>query len=104
MTELVVNEPNLWRLETPGHAGWRGTARPGAANKYFMVSADSHANEPPNLWVERIEPQYRDRLPRIVVDNEGVKWRVSEGHRPDRLREHELEGEDLLRSLVGRDP
>jgi predicted TIM-barrel fold metal-dependent hydrolase len=69
-----------------------------------MVSADSHANEPANLWVERIDAKYRDRLPRIVVDDHGVKWRVSEGHRPDRLREHELQGEDEVRARVGRDP
>jgi len=33
-----------------------------------------------------------------------VKWRVSEGHRPDRLRTDELEGEDRLRQLAGADP
>ena len=44
--DIVVNEPNRWRLETPGHGGWPRTARPGAANKYFMISADCHANEP----------------------------------------------------------
>ena len=104
MAHIVVNEPNLWRLDTPGHAGWQYTARPGDSKKYFMVSADSHANEPANLWVERIDAKYRDRLPRIVVDDQGVKWRVSEGHRPDRLREHELQGEDEVRSRVGRDP
>lgn len=104
MTQLVVNEPNLWRLESPGAKGWKRTAHPAAPNKYFMVSADSHANEPPNLWYERIDPKYRDRLPRIEIDANGVKWRISEGHRPDRLREHELEGEDQLRSRAGRDP
>ena len=45
-TDIVVNEPNLWRLETPGHAGWPRSARPGDPRKYFMVSADCHANEP----------------------------------------------------------
>ena len=33
-----------------------------------------------------------------------MKWRVSEGHRPDRLRTDELEGEDRLRQLAGADP
>ncbi len=28
-----------------------------------MVSADGHANEPANLWVERIDAKYRERLP-----------------------------------------
>ena len=81
--KIVVNEPNRWRLDTPGAQGWPRSPRPDAARKYFMVSADGHANEPANLWVERIEPQYKDRLPRVITDKDGVQWRVSEGHRPD---------------------
>lgn len=104
MSEFDINPPNLWRLETPGHQGWSHTARPGDAKKYFMVSTDSHANEPANLWYERIEEPFRHRLPRVERDANGVLWRMSEGHRPDRLREHELEGEDQLRSRVGADP
>lgn len=103
-SDIAVNEPNRWRLETPGHPGWMRTARPGAPNKYFMISADCHANEPANLWAERIEGKYRDRLPRIVTDDKGVQWRVSEGHRPDRLRLSELEGEDQARAKAGADP
>jgi predicted TIM-barrel fold metal-dependent hydrolase len=102
--DIAVNEPNRWRLETPGDAGWTRSARPGAPNKYFMVSADCHANEPVNLWAERIEGKYRDRLPRVVTDDQGVQWRVSEGHRPDRLRLGELEGEDQTRAKAGADP
>jgi predicted TIM-barrel fold metal-dependent hydrolase len=33
-----------------------------------LVSADSHVNEPGDLWVERIDKAFRDRAPR-VVDN-----------------------------------
>ena len=58
MTQVVVNAPNRWRLETPG-ANWPRSARPDAAKKYFMVSADGHANEPANLWVERIDAKYQ---------------------------------------------
>src|SRR5262249_13696370 len=100
MNQIVVNEPNRWRLETPG-AAWLRSPRPNAANKYFMVSADGHANEPANLWVERIDAKYRERLPRIITDKDGVQWRVSEGHRPDRLRLSSLEDEDLARSKAG---
>src|SRR5688572_33383402 len=85
-TELTINEPNLWRLHTPGCATWPRTARPGDPKKYFIVSADAHANEPADLWATRIDAKYRDRIPRVVTDANGVKWRVSEGHRPDRLR------------------
>jgi len=102
--DLTVNEPNRWRLHSPGHAGWPRTARPGSPNKYFMISADCHANEPAGLWAERIDRQYRDRVPRVITDEHGVQWRVSEGHRPDRLRLSELEGEDLVRSKAGADP
>jgi predicted TIM-barrel fold metal-dependent hydrolase len=103
-TELVINEPNLWRLKTPGNASWPRTARPGDPKKYFIVSADAHVNEPADLWATRIDAKYRERIPRVIVDANGVKWRVSEGHRPDRLRVDELEGEDRLRQLSGADP
>jgi predicted TIM-barrel fold metal-dependent hydrolase len=103
-TELTNNEPNVWRLRTPGHASWPRSARPGDPRKYFIVSADAHANEPADLWATRIDRKYRERVPRVIVDADGVKWRVSEGHRPDRLRTDELEGEDRLRQLAGADP
>ena len=80
-TELTINEPNIWRLRTPGHASWPRSARPGDPRKYFLVSADAHANEPADLWATRIDVKYRDRVPKVIVDANGVKWRVSEGHR-----------------------
>ena len=104
MSKLEINEPNLWRLETPGLTGWSRSARPGDPNKYFMISADCHANEPAALWAERIDAKYRDRLPRVTTDANGVQWRVSEGHRPDRIRFNDLEGEDRLRQQAGADP
>ncbi len=70
---------NEHRYKTPGHEGWEHVPTPGAANKYLMISADCHVNEPPNLWVERIDEKYRHRLPRIEVDAQGVKWSVVEG-------------------------
>jgi len=103
-TEHEINEPNLWRLETPGEDGWAHSARPDATNKYFMVSTDCHANEPADLWATRIEPEYRDRLPRVVTDDDGVQWRVCEGYRRDRLRPSAFVGEDLARNQSGVDP
>jgi predicted TIM-barrel fold metal-dependent hydrolase len=35
---------------------------------YKPISADSHITEPPNCYIDFIEPQYRDRAPRIVND------------------------------------
>ena len=101
MSERTINEPNLWRLETPGAAGWEWSARPDAARKYFMVSSDCHANEPAELWAQRIEPEYRDRIPRVEVDEKGVQWRITEGYRPDRIRVQSFEGEDKLRAAAG---
>jgi len=102
--DIVVNEPNRWRLESPGARGWTRTARPGAPNKYFIVSADCHANEPSSLWADRIDQKYKDRVPRVITDDKGVQWRISEGHRPDRLRLSDLEGEDMARQKAGADP
>jgi len=99
-----ATNPNAWRTATPGHTGWPRTARAGDPNKYFVVSADTHANEPANLWRERIDAKYRDRLPRIEVDANGVRWSVMEGFRPQKLRDSRFEGEDLIRSKAGADP
>lgn len=103
MNELSINAPNLWRTETPGSDDWEGSAQPEAANKYFMVSTDCHANEPADLWDKRIEPEYRGRIPRIEVDENGVQWRVTEGYRPDRIRIQSFEGEDKRRAEAGAD-
>src|SRR5437870_726453 len=103
-SDIIVNEPNRWRLESPGSRGWTRTARPGAPNKYFIVSADCHANEPSSLWADRIDQKYKDRVPRVITDDKGVQWRISEGHRPDRLRLSDLEGEDMARQKAGADP
>ena len=98
---VPINEPNLWRLETPGTSGWRRTARADDPRKYFMVSTDSHANEPPDLWETRIDKKYRERVPRIITDKDGVQWRYCEGYRPDRVRVMSFEGEDWVRSKAG---
>jgi predicted TIM-barrel fold metal-dependent hydrolase len=100
----MIDAPNQWRLETPGHTGWQRTARPGDPNKYFMASCDSHTNEPANLWRERLDAKYKDRLPRIEVDANGVKWQVSEGWQKSRLHDSVFNGEDLERQKSGADP
>ena len=99
--QYEINAPNLWRLDTPGHEGWTRTARAGDPNKYFMVSTDSHANEPADLWVKRIDPKYKERVPRIITDEKGVQWRYTEGYRPDRVRVMSFEGEDWMRQQSG---
>jgi predicted TIM-barrel fold metal-dependent hydrolase len=102
---MTVDPANEYRLVTPGHEGWERVATPGAPNKFLMVSADTHVNEPPDLWEQRIDAKYRSRIPRTEVDANGVKWSVVEGYKPQKIRDLKMEGEDLERSKSGsRDP
>jgi uncharacterized protein len=41
------------------------------ARQYNVVDADGHILEPLNLWTDYIDPQYRDRAPRLVTNNHG---------------------------------
>src|SRR3954454_9448606 len=83
MTTVEASSPrNAWRQNTPGPSGWPRSARPGDPNKFLMVSSDCHANEPGAYLAERIEPEYRDRIPRLEVREDGSEWTVTEGNRP----------------------
>ena len=67
---ITIPEPdvnNVWRLETPGNEGWVRSARPDAADKFFMCSADGHVQEPNTFLYDRIDPSYHHRLPTIAV-------------------------------------
>jgi predicted TIM-barrel fold metal-dependent hydrolase len=41
-----------------------------------MLSSDSHIIEPPSLWVDRIDPAYRDRAPQVVEEETGDFWYI----------------------------
>ena len=71
---IAVDEKNRWHLETPCHAGWVRTARPDDPNRYLMLSADYHRNEPSILWYTRLDERFRKRAPHIEVDEKGDKW------------------------------
>src|SRR5262249_3689265 len=43
------------------------------------ISADSHIVEPGNLWLDRADKQYRDRVPRIISRTEGDVWWFDDG-------------------------
>ena len=45
-----------------------------SARRYRLVSADSHVNEPPDLWTSRVPASLRDRAPRIEHFDEGDAW------------------------------
>lgn len=104
----VIPEPDInneWRLDSPGAADWGRSVRPGAKNKFFMVSADGHVQEPGKLWLERIDAKYKERLPGIVLTDRGKKAQKTEGFRqPLRIRDIVFEGEDLLRNKAGYTP
>jgi predicted TIM-barrel fold metal-dependent hydrolase len=98
---MHVDEANDWRLETPGTQDWSRTARVDDPDKYLMVSADTHANEPADLWAKRIEPEYRDRIPHIETDAKGDMWNVVEGYRPTKIRIAAMVGQDKERNGSG---
>ena len=100
VTDAAGDVNNAWRLETPGAKGWGGSARPGAKDKYFILSVDSHLGPPPTLFRERIEKKYVDRLARVETID-GRRHLVQEGMRPRLLIDDKVEGEDLLRAKAG---
>lgn len=53
-----------------------------------LISADSHVNEPGQLWVERIDHAFRDRAPRVLENPPGQRpgaYMVVEGIPPIHL-------------------
>lgn len=96
---------NEWRLETPGAEGWARSAQPDSADKFFMVSADGHVQEPRDLWLTRMDKKFAERLPGIVLDGKGQQFQKTEGFRtPLKLQKTVFEGEDHLRNRAGRTP
>lgn len=51
---------------------------------HVVVSADSHMNEPPDLWTERIDKAFRHRAPQVIKEYGGQPghWFVCEGLEP----------------------
>ncbi|MDP6692054.1 MAG: amidohydrolase family protein [Alphaproteobacteria bacterium] len=88
--QVLVDEANQWR-----------TAHPGDPDKYLMISADTHANEPADLWATRIEAKYRDRIPHVRIDEKGDRWSVVEGNRPTKIRIAAMVGQDQERNGAG---
>src|SRR5438034_1172799 len=41
------------------------------ARAYNVIDADGHVLEPVDIWDKYIDPAYRGRAPRIIVDTDG---------------------------------
>ncbi len=105
----TIPEPdvhNEWRLATPGADGWVRSARPDADDKFFMVSADGHVQEPRTIFKDRLPEEYHDRLPTVVVGRDKkTQFQKTEGFRPAKLNwVNPLEGHERLRYESGRRP
>ena len=100
--EIVVNPENEWRLHAPPVTTWQKGVRQGA-NKYFMISCDTHLNPPVTLFRDRLDSKWHHLLPRVERRENGDRFIVMPGARPERLIEFAFEGEDLLRSRAGGD-
>jgi uncharacterized protein len=55
-----------------------GTTEQTKGRRYRVISGDSHFNEPPDLWTERVPAAMKDRAPRVERFEEGDGW-VIEG-------------------------
>ena len=50
---------------------------------YKAISADSHVNEPADMFVTRVPARLRDRAPKIIdLDNGGEAWRIEDVDNP----------------------
>ncbi|MDH3682383.1 MAG: amidohydrolase [Acidimicrobiia bacterium] len=54
------------------------------------VDADGHILEPPDLWESYIDPEFRDRALRIVLDENGLEELEIDGHRSKLTRKGSL--------------
>jgi predicted TIM-barrel fold metal-dependent hydrolase len=51
-------------------------------NQYRVISADTHVLEPADLWTSRVDPKYRDRVPRIEWLDKGGAWIIEGAKEP----------------------
>ena len=49
------------------------------ANQLQIISADSHVYEPPDLWTNRIDAEFREQAPHVVHMGDFDMWRMYEG-------------------------
>jgi predicted TIM-barrel fold metal-dependent hydrolase len=73
-----------------------------AMSQFRVISADSHVREPGDLWLNYIDPAFRERAPRLVSAEDGDYW-VCDGRPPFPVRANNPPGAPPTRkSAVGR--
>ena len=45
-----------------------------APREYRLIDADTHVNEPPGLWTDRVAAKFRDRVPHMERFEQGDAW------------------------------
>jgi predicted TIM-barrel fold metal-dependent hydrolase len=78
MTDIgMINER---RLRSPGSDDWDPPIKVGAPDRHLVITVDSHVSEPADFYEQGgIDPKYYERLPRIIVDEEGRQYSVVDG-------------------------
>src|SRR5882762_1323199 len=64
---------------TPSGSANNRKARTAMGRPYNVIDADGHVLEPVDIWDKYIDPAYRDRAPRIVIDTDGKERLLVEG-------------------------
>ena len=47
--------------------------------QYNVIDSDGHVLEPVDLFAKYIDPAYRDRAPRLIIDTDGKERLLIEG-------------------------
>src|SRR4029453_14525965 len=49
------------------------------ARTYNIIDADGHILEPVDIWEKYIDPAYRERAPKMIIDTDGKERLLIEG-------------------------
>ena len=49
------------------------------ARTYNVIDADGHILEPVDIWEKYMDPSYRDRAPKMIIDTDGKERLLVEG-------------------------
>jgi predicted TIM-barrel fold metal-dependent hydrolase len=71
---------NARRLNSPGSDHWRQSVQSTDPNRALIITIDSHVSEPEDVYRQGgISPQFHDRLPKMIFDNERRQFLWAEG-------------------------